>query len=79
MEFRILGPLEIVGEHGPVTLHRGKEQALLIFYFSGHAKSNALDLGDKELDITVLRDRLKAMPTTLTLVVPLDRQRWKLG
>jgi hypothetical protein len=31
MEFRILGPLEIVGEHGPVTLHRGKEQALLAF------------------------------------------------
>ena len=31
MEFRILGPLEIVGEHGPITLHRGKEQALLSF------------------------------------------------
>jgi DNA-binding SARP family transcriptional activator/streptogramin lyase len=31
MEFRILGPLEIVGERGPVTLHRGKEQALLTF------------------------------------------------
>lgn len=31
MEFRILGPLEIVGEHGPIRLHRGKEQALLSF------------------------------------------------
>jgi DNA-binding SARP family transcriptional activator/DNA-binding beta-propeller fold protein YncE len=31
MEFRILGPLEIVGEHGLVRLHRGKEQALLAF------------------------------------------------
>jgi DNA-binding SARP family transcriptional activator/DNA-binding beta-propeller fold protein YncE len=31
MEFRILGPLEVVGEQGPVMLHRGKEQALLIF------------------------------------------------
>jgi DNA-binding SARP family transcriptional activator/streptogramin lyase len=31
MEFRILGPLEIVGEDGPVMLHRGKEQALLLF------------------------------------------------
>ena len=31
MEFRILGPLEIAGEHGPITLHRGKEQALLAF------------------------------------------------
>jgi len=31
MEFRILGPLEIVGEHGPISLHRGKEQVLLSF------------------------------------------------
>src|SRR5262245_11888775 len=31
MEFRILGPLEIVSEDGPITLHRGKEQALLSF------------------------------------------------
>jgi len=31
MEFRILGPLEVVGEQGPLALHRGKEQALLIF------------------------------------------------
>jgi DNA-binding SARP family transcriptional activator len=31
MEFRILGPLEIVGEHGPIRLHRGQEQALLAF------------------------------------------------
>jgi YVTN family beta-propeller protein len=31
MEFRILGPLEVEGEQGPVRLHRGKEQALLIF------------------------------------------------
>jgi DNA-binding SARP family transcriptional activator/streptogramin lyase len=31
MEFRILGPLEVVGEQGPVSLHRGKEQALLLF------------------------------------------------
>jgi DNA-binding SARP family transcriptional activator len=31
MQFRILGPLEIAGEHGPITLHRGKEQALLSF------------------------------------------------
>lgn len=31
MEFRILGPLEVVGEQGPVMLHRGKEQALLVF------------------------------------------------
>jgi DNA-binding SARP family transcriptional activator/outer membrane protein assembly factor BamB len=31
VEFRILGPLEIVGDDGPITVHRGKEQALLVF------------------------------------------------
>ncbi len=31
MEFRILGPLEIDGDDGPITVHRGKEQALLAF------------------------------------------------
>ena len=31
MQFRILGPLEIVGDDGPITVHRGKEQALLAF------------------------------------------------
>jgi DNA-binding SARP family transcriptional activator/streptogramin lyase len=31
MRFRILGPLEIDGDDGPITLHRGKEQALLAF------------------------------------------------
>ena len=31
MEFRILGPLEIVGDDGPISVHRGKEQALLAF------------------------------------------------
>src|SRR5438132_1304388 len=31
MEFRILGPLEIFDESRPVSVHRGKEQALLAF------------------------------------------------
>ena len=31
MEFRILGPLEVVGADGPIVLHRGKEQALLAY------------------------------------------------
>ena len=32
MEFRILGSIEIVGGDGPVSLHRGKEQALLAYF-----------------------------------------------
>jgi DNA-binding SARP family transcriptional activator/DNA-binding beta-propeller fold protein YncE len=31
VEFRVLGPLEVVGDDGPIALHRGKEQALLAF------------------------------------------------
>jgi YVTN family beta-propeller protein len=31
MDFRILGPLEVIGEEGPISLHRGKEQALLAY------------------------------------------------
>ena len=31
MEFRILGPLEVVDDGRPVSIRRGKEQALLIF------------------------------------------------
>ncbi len=45
------------------------EQAVLVFYYSGHAKANAFNLGDGELSIALLRDRLRQIPTTLTLVV----------
>ena len=31
MEFRILGPLEVVDEGRPVSIRRGKEQALLVY------------------------------------------------
>ena len=31
MEFRILGPLEVVDEGRPIAIRRGKEQALLIY------------------------------------------------
>ncbi len=31
MEFRILGPLEVVDDGRPVPIRRGKEQALLAY------------------------------------------------
>jgi hypothetical protein len=50
--------------------HQAKgEQAVLVFYYSGHAKANAFSLGRDELSITALRERLRQLPTTLTLVV----------
>jgi hypothetical protein len=45
------------------------EQAVLVFYYSGHAKANAFSLGQAELPIALLRERLSRLPTTLTLVV----------
>jgi hypothetical protein len=48
---------------------RKNEQAVLVFYYSGHAKANAIHLGGDELEINTLRDRLRALPSTLTLVV----------
>jgi hypothetical protein len=45
------------------------EQAVLVFYYSGHAKANAFNLGAEELPIATLRARLDRAPTTLTLIV----------
>lgn len=45
------------------------EQAIVVFYYSGHAKANAFNLGSEELAITLLRERLAKLPATLTLVV----------
>ncbi len=45
------------------------EQAVFVFYYSGHAKANAFSLGQNELPIALLRERLSRLPTTLTLVV----------
>ncbi len=64
----VLSALDVLAARLREHAKRG-EQAVLIFYYSGHAKANALDLGDKELELAALRDKLKSMPTTLTLVV----------
>jgi len=50
--------------------HRDKgEQAQLVFYYSGHARANALHLGNDELLVSELRARLLELPTTLTVIV----------
>lgn len=64
----VLSALSIVGARLREHERKG-EQALLIFYFSGHAKASALHLGNKELELGALRDRLRGLPTTLTLIV----------
>ncbi len=45
------------------------KQARVFFYYSGHARATALDLGAEGLPLTELRQRLFAIPATLTVVV----------
>jgi hypothetical protein len=44
-------------------------QARVLFYYSGHARSTAIDLGPDELALGELRQRLFEIPATLTVVV----------
>ncbi len=41
----------------------------VFFYYSGHARSTALDLGDAQMSLPELRTRLFSMPAALTVVV----------
>jgi hypothetical protein len=43
--------------------------ATLFFFYSGHARANAMNLGDDALELADLRTRLTALPTALTIVV----------
>src|ERR1043166_4380010 len=44
-------------------------QSRVLFYYSGHARSTAIDLGAEELELGELRQRLFGVPATLTVVV----------
>lgn len=44
-------------------------QARVVFYYSGHARATAIDLGADELALGELRQRLFGIPATLTVVV----------
>ena len=57
-----------IGQRVAADLAAGR-QARLFFYYSGHARSNAIDLGTEELPLEELRARLFAVPATLTVVV----------
>jgi hypothetical protein len=45
------------------------EQVEFVFYYSGHARANAMQLGSDELLLSELRRRILALPATLSLVV----------
>ncbi|MFL5305844.1 MAG: caspase domain-containing protein [Polyangia bacterium] len=45
------------------------EQAQLLFYYSGHARADALTLGREEVPLAELREQILALSSTLTIVV----------
>jgi hypothetical protein len=49
--------------------HARGHDATLFFYYSGHARASAMNLGDATLELADLRARLTALPTALTIVV----------
>jgi Caspase domain len=65
---KILATIDEIGQKVREDQQRG-EQAVVVFYYSGHAKASAFTLGDSELPLATLRERLRQLPSTLTLVV----------
>ncbi|HKP62676.1 MAG TPA: caspase family protein [Polyangiales bacterium] len=52
-----------------VPLAQSGKQSRFFFYYSGHARADALNLGSQELPLSTLRDRLLGLPATLSIVV----------
>ena len=50
------------------TRRQGSE-AQVLFYYSGHARASALNLGDEEFPLADLRAQLLAMPAAVTIVL----------
>jgi hypothetical protein len=65
---QVLAALDELGARARADAPRG-EQSEAVFYYSGHARATAINLGGDELPLATLRDRLSALPTALTLVV----------
>ncbi len=64
----VLGALDAL--QAPLEAHQASgDQAVLFFYYSGHARANAMNLADEELPLTELRERLLSLLTTLTVAV----------
>jgi hypothetical protein len=44
-------------------------ESLLFFYYSGHARSSAIDLGPQQVALVDLRKRIESMPAALRIVI----------
>jgi len=50
--------------------HAGKEeQTIFLFYYSGHARSNGINLGMEEISLDTLRKQLTGLPSTVTVII----------
>ncbi len=48
---------------------RAGRESVLLFYYSGHARANALNLGRREVSLDELRATLLSVPATLKIVI----------
>ncbi len=48
---------------------RRGEQSVFLFYYSGHARAHALNMGEEELKLTELREKLTSLPSTVTVAI----------
>lgn len=65
---RLLSAIDHVAEQLAADAAAGR-RSMVFFYYSGHARAQALVLGDAELSLTTLRDRITALPASVTVVV----------
>jgi Caspase domain len=65
---QVLAAIDEVGAKVQANAARG-EPSEVVFYYSGHARATAVNLGTDELPLASLRARLTALPTSLTIVV----------
>jgi hypothetical protein len=65
---QVLAAIDDVGARVQAATARG-EQSEVVFYYSGHARATAVNLGSDELPLASLRARLTALPTALTIVI----------
>ena len=65
---QVLAALDDVGAKVRANAAHG-ETSEVVFYYSGHARANAVNLGGEELPLTALRERLASLPSALTIVV----------
>lgn len=64
----LIGAIERVRARVTALAQQGK-QSRFFFYYSGHARADALNLGRQELPLSDLRDKLLQLPATVSIVV----------